>query len=158
MNYILIERQTGYSLVYIRFSIRRPVSGIFTQARNQQNVQFHIWLPVEGLISQDTYFLEPSPYTTVTAPGDARNSITATAYQHRDGSIYIAAGRGYTPDGMITPHLAAPGVNVKVPLVRGDFGTRSGTSISAAQTAGIAALLLNGRSYGITSRFLPGAA
>ena len=142
VNYILIERQTGYSLVYIRFF--HPASGIwkiFTKARNQQNVQFHIWLPVEGLISQDTYFLEPSPYTTVTAPGDARNSITATAYQHRDGSIYIAAGRGYTPDGMITPHLAAPGVNVKVPLVRGGFGTRSGTSISAAQTAGIAALL-----------------
>ena len=142
VNYILIERQTGYSLVYIRFF--HPASGIwkiFTQARNQQNVQFHIWLPVEGLISQDTYFLEPSPYTTVTAPGDARNSITTTAYQHRDGSIYIAAGRGYTPDGMITPHLAAPGVNVKVPLVRGGFGTRSGTSISAAQMSGIAALL-----------------
>lgn len=142
VNYILIERQTGYSLVYIRFF--HPASGIwkiFTQARNQQNVQFHMWLPVEGLISQDTYFLEPSPYTTVTAPGDARNSITATAYQHRDGSIYIAAGRGYTPDGMITPHLAAPGVNVKVPLVRGGFGTRSGTSISAAQMSGIAALL-----------------
>ena len=142
VNYILIERQTGYSLVYIRFF--HPASGIwkiFTQARNRQNVQFHMWLPVEGLISQDTYFLEPSPYTTVTAPGDARNSITATAYQHRDGSIYIAAGRGYTPDGMITPHLAAPGVNVKVPLVRGGFGTRSGPSISAAQTAGIAALL-----------------
>ena len=142
VNYILIERQTGYSLVYIRFF--HPASGIwkiFTQGKNKQNVQFHMWLPVEGLISQDTYFLEPSPYTTVTAPGDARNSIIATAYQHRDGSIYIAAGRGYTPDGMVTPHLAAPGVNVKVPLVRGGFGTRSGTSISAAQTAGIAALL-----------------
>ena len=49
VNYILIERQTGYSLVYIRFF--HPASGIwkiFTQARNQQNVQFHIWLPVEG--------------------------------------------------------------------------------------------------------------
>ena len=142
VNYILIERQTGYSLVYLRFF--HPASGIwkiFTQGKNKQNVQFHMWLPVEGLISQDTYFLEPSPYTTVTAPGDARNSITATAYQHRDGSIYIAAGRGYTPNGMVTPHLAAPGVNVKVPLVRGGFGIRSGTSISAAQTAGIAALL-----------------
>ena len=142
VNYILIERQTGYSLVYIRFF--HPASGIwkiFTQGKNRQNVQFHMWLPVEGLISQDTYFLEPSPYTTVTAPGDARNSITATAYQHRDGSIYIAAGRGYTPDGMVTPHLAAPGVSVKVPLVRGGFGNRSGTSISAAQMSGIAALL-----------------
>ena len=142
VNYILIERQTGYSLVYIRFF--HPASGIwkiFTQGKNKQNVQFHMWLPVEGLISQDTYFLEPSPYTTVTAPGDARNSITATAYQHRDGSIYIAAGRGYTPNGMVTPHLAAPGVNVKVPLVRGGFGIRYGTSISAAQTAGLAGLL-----------------
>lgn len=142
VNYIMIERQTGYSLIYVRFF--HPAAGIwkiFTQARNRQNVQFHMWLPVEGLISQDTYFLEPSPYTTVTAPGDARNSITATAYQHRDGSIYIAAGRGYTPDGMVTPHLAAPGVNVKVPLMRGGYGTRSGTSIAAAQTAGIAALL-----------------
>ena len=142
VNYVLIERQTGYSLIYIRFF--HPASGIwkiFTRSGNSQNVQFHMWLPVEGLISQDTYFLEPSPYTTVTAPGDAGNSITATAYQHRDGSIYVAAGRGYTPDGMITPHLAAPGVNVKVPLVRGGFGTRSGTSISAAQMSGIAALL-----------------
>ena len=62
VNYILIERQTGYSLVYIRFF--HPASGIwkiFTKARNQQNVKFHMWLPVEGLISQDTYFLEPSP-------------------------------------------------------------------------------------------------
>ena len=137
LSFVFVETK-----VYIRFF--HPASGIwkiFTQGKNKQNVQFHMWLPVEGLISQDTYFLEPSPYTTVTAPGDARNSITATAYQHRDGSIYIAAGRGYTPNGMVTPHLAAPGVNVKVPLVRGGFGIRSGTSISAAQTAGIAALL-----------------
>ena len=158
VNYILIERQTGYSLVYIRFF--HPASGIwkiFTQARNRQNVQFHMWLPVEGLISQDTYFLEPSPYTTVTAPGDARNSITATAYQHRDGSIYIAAGRGYTPDGMITPHLAAPGVNVKVPLVRGGFGTRSGTSISAAQMSGIAALLFEWAIIRDTQPFFTGS-
>ena len=142
VNYILIERQTGYSLVYLRFF--HPAAGIwkiFTEARNRQNVQFHMWLPVESLISQDTYFLEPSPYTTVTAPGDAGNSITATAYQHKDGSLYIAAGRGYTPSGMVTPHLAAPGVNVKAPLMRGAFGVRSGTSIAAAQMSGIAALL-----------------
>lgn len=29
VNYILIERQTGYSLVYIRFFIRPPESGRF---------------------------------------------------------------------------------------------------------------------------------
>ena len=156
VNYILIERQTGYSLVYIRFF--HPASGIwkiFTQARNRQNVQFHMWLPVEGLISQDTYFLEPSPYTTVTAPGDARNSITATAYQHRDGSIYIAAGRGYTPDGMITPHLAAPGVNVKVPLA---LEPAPEPASLPHRCPALRLFCLNGPSYGITSRFLQEAA
>ena len=142
VNYVFIERQTGYPLVYFRFF--HPAAGIWkiiTRTRNRRTGRFHMWLPVEGLISGETYFLEPSPYTTVTAPGDARNGITATACQYRDGSLYIGAGRGYTPDGMITPHLAAPGVDVRVPLLRGGFGNSSGTSLAAAQTAGAAALL-----------------
>ena len=158
VNYILIERQTGYSLVYIRFSIRPPESGRFLPGKNKQNVQFHMWLPVEGLISQDTYFLEPSPYTTVTAPGDARNSITASAYQHRGREHLHSSRQGYTPDGMVTPHLAAPGVNVKVPLVRGGFGIRSEPASLPPRLPVLRLFCLNGRSYGITSRFLPGAA
>ena len=45
------------------------------------------------------------------------------------------------PDGAITPDLAAPGVDIRVPLVGGGFGKASGTSLSAAITAGVAALL-----------------
>lgn len=85
--------------------------------------------------------------------GDARNSITTTAYQHRDGSIYIAAGRGYTPDGMITPHLAAPGVNVKVPWYEAALEPAPEPAFPPHRPPASRHFCLNGPSYGITSRF-----
>ena len=100
-----------------------------------------MWLPVRGLISEETYFLEPSPYNTVTAPGDSLESITVTAYQYRDNSLYVQASRGFMPDGNVVPQVAAPGVQIRVPQLNGLYGNASGTSLSAAQTAGAAALL-----------------
>ena len=103
-----------------------------------------MWLPVQGLISEETYFLEPSPYNTVTAPGDSLESITVTAYQYRDNSLYVQASRGFMPDGNVVPQVAAPGVQIRIPLLNGLYGNASGTSLSAAQTAGAAALLCEG--------------
>ena len=143
VNYVSIERQTGYTLVYFRFI--QPAAGIwriFVQGREGQNASFHMWLPVQGLISEETYFLEPSPYNTITAPGDSLESITVTAYQYRDNSLYIQAGRGFMPDGNVVPQVAAPGVAVQVPDLKGNYGQASGTSLAAAQTAGAAALLV----------------
>ena len=142
VNYVAIERQTGSTLVYFRFF--HPAAGIWkitVTVQDGKSSGFHMWLPVTGLISPETYFLEASPYHTVTSPGDSIESITATAYQYRDNSLYLQAGRGFRPDGGITPDLAAPGVELLVPLLRGGFRTASGTSLSAAMTAGVAALL-----------------
>ncbi len=142
VNYVSIERQTGYTLVFFRFI--QPAQGIWrilVRGRDGQNVSFHMWLPVQGLISEETYFLESSPYNTVTAPGDSLESITVTAYQYRDNSLYIQAGRGFMPDGSIVPQLAAPGVQIRIPQRNELYGYASGTSLSAAQTAGAAALL-----------------
>lgn len=41
----------------------------------------------------------------------------------------------------MAPQLAAPGVGIRVPLLNGTYGEASGSSISAAQTAGVAALM-----------------
>ena len=142
VNYVSIERQTGYTLVYFQFIQPAPgIWRIFVRGRDGQNVGFHMWLPVQGLISEETYFLEPSPYNTVTAPGDSLESITVTAYQYRDNSLYVQASRGFMPDGNVVPQVAAPGVQIRVPQLNGLYGNVSGTSLSAAQTAGAAALL-----------------
>ena len=142
VNYVSIERQTGYTLVDFQFIQPAPgIWRIFVRGRDGQNVGFHIWLPVQGLISEETYFLEPSPYNTVTAPGDSLESITVTAYQYRDNSLYVQASRGFMPDGNVVPQVAAPGVQIRVPQLNGLYGNASGTSLSAAQTAGAAALL-----------------
>ena len=142
VNYVSIERQTGYTLVYFQFIQPAPgIWRIFVRGRDGQNVGFHMWLPVQGLISEETYFLEPSPYNTVTAPGDSLESITVTAYQYRDNSLYVQASRGFMPDGNVVPQVAAPGVQIRVPQLNGLYGNASGTSLSAAQTVGAAALL-----------------
>jgi subtilisin family serine protease len=142
VNYVEIERLTGNTLVYFRFL--HPAAGIwkfYVSGKTGKNSTFHMWLPVQGLISPEIYFLESSPYTTITTPGDAQGGITVTAYRDLDNSLYLMASRGYLPDGTIKPDFAAPGVDVKVPLLNGSYGTASGTSLAAAQSAGIAALL-----------------
>lgn len=142
VNYIPIERQTGKTLVYFRFL--HPAAGIWKfliQGRDNRGSSFHMWLPVQGLIAEDTYFLQSSPYFTITSPGDAKDIMTMTAYQYRDNSLYLQASRGYATNGTVKPNFAAPGVEIKVPLLNGTFGSASGTSLAAAQTAGISSLL-----------------
>ena len=143
VNYVGLERMTGKQLIYFRFF--HPAAGIWkinVGDNNGAGSRFHMWLPVQGLISQDTYFLESTPYNTVTAPGDSTRSITATAYQYRDNSLYFQAGRGFTPNDQVTPDLAAPGVEMVIPLPGGAFGKSSGSSLAASVTAGAAALVL----------------
>ena len=143
VNYVRMERLTGKQLIYFRFF--HPAAGIWkinVSKKGGAGSRFHMWLPVQGLISPDTYFLESTPYMTVTAPGDSTRSITATAYQYRDNSLYFQAGRGFTPNNQVTPDLAAPGVELTIPLPGGAFGTASGSSLAAAITAGAAALVL----------------
>lgn len=144
VNYIPIERRSGNTLIFFRFL--HPAEGIWkleTESRLNSPAMFHVWLPVQGMISEETYFLEASPDYTITAPGDAPNGMTVTAYQYRDNSLYIRASRGYNTDNLVKPDFAAPGVDIKVPLAGplGGYGTASGTSLAAAQTAGAAALL-----------------
>ena len=71
VNYVKMERMTGKQLIYFRFF--HPVAGIWKVNVSKKGIsgsRFHMWLPVQGLISPDTYFLESTPYITVTAPGD----------------------------------------------------------------------------------------
>ena len=141
----IADVSSGSQFIFMRFE--NPMSGIWRiLIRNSLDIRetFHIWLPVRGFISDETYFLRPDPDTTITDPGNARYPITVTAYDQTKNSIYIHASRGYSLSGRIKPDLAAPGVNILGASVSGRRLIRmSGTSVSAAHLAGAAAILLN---------------
>lgn len=141
----IADVSSGSQFIFMRFE--NPMSGIWRiLIRNSLDIRetFHLWLPIRGFITDETYFLRPDPDTTITDPGNARYPITVTAYDHTKNSIYIHASRGYSLSGRIKPDLAAPGVNILGASVSGRRLTRmSGTSVSAAHLAGAAAILLN---------------
>lgn len=141
----IADVSAGSQFIFMRFE--NPMSGIWRiLIRNSLDIRetFHLWLPIRGFISDETYFLRPNPDTIITDPGNAQYPITVTAYDHTRNSIYIHASRGYSRSGQIKPDLAAPGVNILGASSSGRRLTRmSGTSVSAAHLAGAAAILLS---------------
>ena len=142
VDYAIVESQTGDELILMRF--RNPAPGIwkFKVYGTKINSGFHIWLPVRGFISQETVFMSPNQYTTVTDPGNNLLAITATAYNAKNNSLYINSSRGYTRYNEINPDLASPGVEVYSPVGNDQYGITSGTSTAAALLAGVTAMLL----------------
>jgi len=133
---MLVEPASGEELILMR--IVEPTPGIWTfqveTAGESHNGSFHMWLPISQFLNVPVYFLEPSPYITLTEPSMAENVICVSAYNDANNSFYIESGRGFTRKGMIKPDFAAPGVNVYTIQ-----GRQSGTSLAAAITAGAVA-------------------
>lgn len=141
--YELVESLTGDELILLRF--KNPSSGIWRITiynESNKNYPADLWLPMENFIKNDTYFIQSDPEVTICDPGNAPRIITCAAYNHVTGTIYPYSSRGYSRTGTIVPVIAAPGVNIQVPLPGNGYGTASGTSIACAHTAGICALLM----------------
>lgn len=143
VTYQLIETQTGGQLILIRFQDATPGIWRFNvYGHGDLATGFHMWLPMGDFISGDTYFIQPNIYTTVLSPATAANPISVTAYNPVNGNLYVNSSRGYTRANVIKPEIAAPGVNYLAPTLEQTFDTFTGTSVAAAHTAGIAAMLL----------------
>lgn len=143
VDYRITRVAGGDQLIFMRFS--RPVQGIWNIRVYRQSVyaeQYHMWLPMREMMTGEVYFLRSNPDTTITAPGNAYNVMTVTAYDVKDNSIFVDASRGYTVTGRIKPDFAAPGVNVAGAGTRDQLITQSGTSVAAAVTSGAVALIL----------------
>lgn len=133
---MLVEPASGEELILMR--VVEPTPGIWTfqvaGSTEIHNGTFHMWLPITQFLNTSTYFLESTPYITLTEPSMAENVISVSAYDAANNSFYIESGRGFTRTGMIKPDFAAPGVNVTTIQ-----GRQSGTSLAAAITAGAVA-------------------
>jgi subtilisin family serine protease len=140
----LVGSRAGAQLVILR--LKNPTEGIWRIGIHKMNktlpLIINMWLPIRAFIGEGTYFMKSSPYVTLTSPANVYLPIVVTAYDDLNDSLYINASRGFTRTERISPSLAAPGVNVTGPFLDNSYTTMSGTSVAAAHTAGIAAMLL----------------
>lgn len=142
VNNYIFEEETGDQLILIRF--QNPIPGIWTiKLQNLENeaFSFHSWLPSGNLISDNTFFLNSNPDTTITAPGTSTHPLTVTAYNGENDSILPESGRGYTRTGYIKPDIAAPGYQLTCAVPGNQYGTITGCGCAAAQAAGIEAMV-----------------
>ncbi len=132
----LVEPASGEELILLR--VQDPTPGIWTfrveAAGEIHNGRFNMWLPITQFLSAPVYFLEPSPYVTMTEPSMTVSIISVTTYDAANNSFYINSGRGFSRTGTVHPDFAAPGVEVST--VR---GKQTGSSLAAAITAGAVA-------------------
>lgn len=153
VNYVLYDLQSGKQLILLRFL--NPSEGVWkirVYAKGNKYIHYHVWLPIRSFLGADTFFINSNPDTTITSPGNATIPITVTAYNHQTGNLYLAASRGFTGLDLVKPDFAAPGVDVYTPGLNNNFQLSSGTSIAAAHTTGVAAMLLE---WGIVNNNLP---
>jgi subtilisin family serine protease len=101
--------------------------------------RYNIWLPSDASLNEDTGFLEPQVYNTLTIPSTAEGVITVGAYDGRTDAYAPFSGRGRNGN---KPTLAAPGVNVGAVSAAGGIRYYSGTSFATPIVTGSAALLM----------------
>lgn len=140
VEYAIVGTRNSMQLICLRFE--NPLAGIWSvevQGNLVLGGNICCWLPLSAFLSDEVFFLRSSPDTTITMPGMSRVAITVGAYQAVGGSIYPDSGRGFSGLNAVKPDLIAPGVNVTGPVLPDQYELRSGTSISAALTAGACA-------------------
>lgn len=142
VDYFTVDSSAGAPGIIMRFL--HPAEGvwnIYVSDDKMGSREFDLWLPITNFLTEDTFFLESSPYNTLVSPGNTQLLMCASNYNQNNGSIYIDSSRGF-PRNAVKPDFAAPGVEVYGPLPRNRFGRKTGTSVSGAVTAGIAALVM----------------
>jgi subtilisin family serine protease len=131
---------------FILFRFHNPMPGIWRLLIYEENsdlpLKYHLWLPISGFISPGTFFIKSNNETTITSPGNSIGPICVTAYNYVNQTLYYNASHGFTLLNYPKADLAAPGVNILCPTKDSQFIHATGSSIAAAHTSGIAAMLL----------------
>lgn len=142
VNNFIFDEETGDPLIVIRF--QDPIPGVWTvrvQNLDEEPFSLHSWLPAADLISDETFFLNSNPDTTITPPGTSTNPLTVAAYNQFNDSILPESGRGFTRTGFIKPDIAAPGYQITCAVPGNQYGTLTGTGAAAAQATGIISMV-----------------
>lgn len=143
VNNLSFEENSGDQLILIRFQNAMP--GIWSfdiESLENEALSFNSWLPSGDLISNETFFLNSNPNTTITSPGNGMHQLTVTAYNQFNDSILIESSRGYARNNLVKPDISAPGYQIPCALPRNSYGTLTGTGAATAHTTGAIAMIL----------------
>lgn len=102
---------------------------------------YHAWLPLSSLASKSVEFIKPNPNWTLTLPATAVGGMCIGGYNTTNNSLYLNSSWGPTTLPYVAPDFVAPSVDVEGLFPLGK-GMMSGTSVAAAFSTGVAALML----------------
>lgn len=148
---VFFERPSSYSVSQEIYFLFEAQSGnipdglwqLFVSGKSTVDGRIDAWLPTTENASEQTAFLTPDPFTTLTLPSTAQNVISVGAYNSNDNTAASFSGRGYTRENVyVKPDIVAPGVNVLSVKRGGGYDVFTGTSISCPFVTGACALLL----------------
>lgn len=126
-----VREQLGVGVWKIRLLPERIVEG-----------SYDIWI-LRGTENNNTGFVEPDSYRTLTIPSTAEGVISVGAYDFGNLQVASFSGRGTAREtGRMKPDLVAPGVEIVSCAPEGGYTVKSGTSMATPFVTGGAALLL----------------
>lgn len=142
VRYYTPEHFTGNELIHIHFTNIKP--GIWTFKLIGDYIitgRYDIWLDPKSTLPENTEFLQPDPFVTLTVPSTAVNVVTV-AYYGENNFILPSSGKGFNTNGLINPDISTLGVNILTTSLNNEVTTISGSSAATAIVAGACALLL----------------
>ena len=143
VNFTSPELTTGDSLIFIRaYNLRAGIWKFRLTGQYIVEGKYYAWIPQRELIDNETKFLNPIEYTTLTLPSTSRGAISVSYYNQNNNSTLSESGRGYTRDDRIKPDIAAGGSNALVTNPGGKTSLMTGSSVAGAVVSGCCALIL----------------
>lgn len=142
VRYYNPEHFTGHEVISIIFNDIKPGIWSFNlMGKYITDGRYDIWLPPKSTLPENTVFLEPDPFNTLTSPSESVNVVTV-AYYGNNNALIAASGKGFNTNNLINPDIATMGINILTTKVSGGVTTFSGSSAATAIVAGACALLL----------------
>ncbi len=122
VEYFTVDTSAGAPVIVMRFQNPAPgIWNIYVSDDEVGNREFDLWLPITNFLSEDTFFLESTPYNTLVAPSNTGLLMCCGNYNSNTGSLAINSSRGY-PRNAIKPDFTAPRSRNLGPLPRNRCG------------------------------------
>ncbi|EQB86814.1 subtilisin family serine protease [Clostridium punense] len=142
IEYFAQEGLTGS--VSISMVIKNTVKGVWRISLFGDYIVsglYDAWLLNSKLLSEDTRFLAPDPFTTLLTPCTAENILATSCYNGITNTIIESSGKGFPRVGVIKPSFAIEGTNLLTAGLNNSVVVGSGSSMASAILAGTVALV-----------------